>query len=177
MKARSVIVIIATLLMGFVLGMLTSAQIRYHKLKPVRFFFTEERFREAIYSAINPDDNQKEKLEVVIRKYSRLSREMQNNYRKALEDFTEDLWKEISPILTSEQKEKLEEMDRKRQEITRQWRGRPPGDSLRGDDDPRHRMRFQGDSLRMRPQGDSLRPRQQGEAFRSRPVDETARAG
>lgn len=168
MKLRSVIIIIATLLLGFVMGMLTSAQIRYHKLKPVRIFFTEDRFREAIYSTINPDEDQKEKLEVVIKKYSRISREMQINYRKALEDFSSDLWKEMSPLLTSEQKEKLEEMERKRQDFSRQWRGRPPGDSLRGDEDGRHRIRPPGDTTRIMPQG---------EAFRIRPAADTARVG
>jgi Spy/CpxP family protein refolding chaperone len=157
MKLRSVIIIIATLLLGFVMGMLTSAQIRYHKLKPVRLFFSEERFREGIYSTINPDDDQKEKLEVVIRKYSRLSRDIQMNYRKTLEDFTSDLWNEMQPLLTAEQKDKLEDMERKRQELSRQWKGRPPGDSLRGDDEKRSKMRLPGDSARMRPPEDSLR--------------------
>ena len=158
MKLRSVIIIIATLLLGFVMGMLTSAQIRYHKLKPVRVYFSDDRFRDAIYNTINPDEDQKEKLEVVIRKYSRLSRDIQMNYRKTLEDFTSDLWKEMLPLLTAEQKDKLEEMERKRQDFSRQWKGRPPGDSTR--------MRPPGDSLRMRPQGDS---------FRMRPVADTAR--
>ena len=162
MKLRSVIIIVATLFLGFVMGMLTSSQIRYHKLKPVRLFFSEERFREAIYGTINPDEYQKEKLEVVIRKYSRLSREIQMNYRKTLEDFTSDLWKEMLPLLTSEQKEKMEEMERKRQELSRQWRSRPPGDSLRGDEEQRHRMRSPGDTSRMRYTGDSLRMRPQG---------------
>jgi len=174
MKIRSVLIIGATLVIGFMLGMLASAQIRYHKLKPVRFYFSEDRFREAIYSTINPDEDQKEKLEAVIRKYSRLSRDIQNNYRKTLEDFASDLWKEMQPLLTAEQKDKLEEMERKRQELSRQWRGRSPGDSLRGDDEQRHRMRSPGDTARMRPHGDSLRMRPQGDSFRMRPVTDTA---
>jgi hypothetical protein len=44
MKAKPVIVVIVTLVIGFLLGMLTSAQIRYHKLKPVRVYFSEEAF-------------------------------------------------------------------------------------------------------------------------------------
>ena len=39
MKARPIIIVVITLIIGFVLGMLTSAQIRYHRLKPVRVFF------------------------------------------------------------------------------------------------------------------------------------------
>ncbi len=157
MKARSVIIIIATLLLGFVMGMLTSAQIRYHKLKPVRLFFSEDRFREAIYNTINPDENQKEKLEVVIKKYARLSRDIQLNYRKELEDFSSDLWKEMQPLLTPEQRDKFEEMERRRQDFSKQWRGRPPGDSVRKGDDQHRRMKSPGDSLQLQQHRDSLR--------------------
>ena len=59
MKIKPVFLILATLIIGFVLGMLTSAQIRYHKLNPVRVFFSEERFREGFYRTIQPDEQQK----------------------------------------------------------------------------------------------------------------------
>ena len=39
MKVKPILVIVITLIIGFVLGMLTSAQIRYNKLKPVRLYF------------------------------------------------------------------------------------------------------------------------------------------
>ena len=46
------------------LGMLTSAQIRFHKLKPVRVYFSEERFREGFYRTIQPDEQQKAKIDI-----------------------------------------------------------------------------------------------------------------
>ena len=61
MKAKPVILVIVILIIGFVLGMLTSAQIRIHKLKPVRVFFSEERFRDGFYQTIQPDEKQKAK--------------------------------------------------------------------------------------------------------------------
>lgn len=166
MNKRSIVIIIATLILGFILGMLTSAQIRYHKLKPVRVFFSEDRFREMIYTIVSPDDVQKEKLEVVIRKYAKRNRDIQINFRKELEDFMSDLWKEMSPLLTDEQKEKLEEMERKRLDFTRQGRGRSSGDSLNRDDDFKHRMRSPGDSIRMRFQGDSFKTRYPADSLR-----------
>ena len=62
MKAKPIIIIIITLIIGFVMGMLTSAQIRYHRLKPVRVFFSEERFRNGFFEVIQPDEKQKEKI-------------------------------------------------------------------------------------------------------------------
>ena len=66
MKARSIIIIVATLILGFILGMLTSAEIRHQKLKPMSFFLSQERFRDGVFSVINPDEDQKEKLEELI---------------------------------------------------------------------------------------------------------------
>ncbi len=48
MKAKPIIFIILTLIIGFILGMLTSAQIRYHKLRPVRVYFSEGPFQGGI---------------------------------------------------------------------------------------------------------------------------------
>ncbi|MDX9928317.1 MAG: hypothetical protein RBS37_00515 [Bacteroidales bacterium] len=167
MKFRSISVIVATLVLGFVLGMLTSAQIRYHKLKPVRAFFSEERFRQTIYHDINPDEQQKEKLDVVMRKYARINREIQTNYRKELDDYVSDFWHELSPLLTDEQRDKLEEMERKRMEFFMSARGKYQGDSIRGDEF-RPRMRPPGDSSFMRFPGDTLRGRMPGDSMRTR---------
>ncbi len=154
MKTRSVIILIATLLLGFILGMLTSAQIRYHKLKPIRVFFSEERFREGIYSVINPDESQIVKLDEIIKKYSRRNRDIQTNFRRELDNFTKDLWNEMDPVLTRDQVERLQEMERKRFDFNRQGKGRPPGDTLRGGDDFRPNMRHQADSSWLRQPGD-----------------------
>ena len=73
MKTKSILVILVTLIIGFILGMLTSAQIRYHRLKPVRVFFSEERFREGFYKTIQPDEQQKAKIDQVLDKYAKLT--------------------------------------------------------------------------------------------------------
>jgi hypothetical protein len=153
MKARSVIIVIVTLFLGFILGMLTSAQIRYHKLKPVRVFFSEERFREGIYSVINPDTIQIARLEDIIKKYSRRNRDIQLKFRKELDTFMKDLWSEMEPVLTPDQVEKLKEMEKKRFDFNRGGRGKHPDDESRRDDDS-SRMRQSGDSSRMRPSHD-----------------------
>ena len=78
MKAKPIIVVVVTLLIGFVLGMLTSAQIRYHKLKPVRVYFSEERFRDGFYRTIQPDDQQKTKIDQVLDKYAKINSELRS---------------------------------------------------------------------------------------------------
>ncbi|HEY5471392.1 MAG TPA: hypothetical protein VIK07_12795 [Bacteroidales bacterium] len=131
MKAKPIIVVVVTLIIGFVLGMLTSAQIRYHKLKPVSVYFSEERFRDGFYRAIEPDDQQKAKIDVVLDKYALLNSELQNNFRKQLDANMIDFRKELDLNLTKEQLARLKDMDDKRQEMIRGNRKNHDRDSSR----------------------------------------------
>lgn len=135
MKTRPILIIVITLIIGFVLGMLTSAQIRYHKLKPVRVYFSEDRFREGFYQAIQPDEQQKAKIDLVLDKYARINSELQNNFRKKLEANMKDFRKELDSNLTKEQIARLKQMDERRQEMIRHNRRFHENDTLedRGD--------------------------------------------
>jgi hypothetical protein len=140
MKAKPIILVIVTLIIGFVLGMLTSAQIRYHKLKPVSVFFSEGRFRDGIYKTIEPDEQQKVKIDLVLNKYAKTNSELQNNFRKSFDENMKEFRIELESILTNEQLTKLKEMDERRQEMFRQnWRNRE-GDSIPDRNDRRRGM-------------------------------------
>jgi hypothetical protein len=129
MKAKPIIVIVLTLVIGFILGMLTSAQIRYHKLKPVSVFFSEERFRDGFYRAIQPDDQQKAKIDLILDKYARINSDLQSNFRNELNASMDDFRKELDSNLTKEQLARLKDMDDRRQQMTRQNRYEHPGDT------------------------------------------------
>lgn len=142
MKSKLVIIIIGTLVIGFILGMLTSAQIRYQKLKPMRVYFSEERFRKGFYDVIQPDDKQKEEIEKILDKYARINHDLQNDFRKQLDANVKALRKEIDSKLTREQVARLKELDEKREEMIRQGRINRANDSIRRRynrrDDDRH---------------------------------------
>jgi hypothetical protein len=157
MKTRSIIVILATLIIGFIIGMLTSAQIRYHRLSPVRLYFSEERFREGFYKAIQPDDQQKAKIDLVLDKYARINSELQNNFRRDLDATMKEFRKELDQNLTKDQIARMKDLDERRQKMVRQFRGSHEGDSLSyrsqrhrfqdGGMSPReHQMRMEHDS-------------------------------
>ena len=130
MKIKSIIVIVLTLVIGFVLGMLTSAQMRYHRLKPVRMYFSEERFREGFYSAIQPDGQQKAKIDLILDKYAKINSELQNNFRKELDASMKDFRKELDSNLTKDQVSRLKDMDDRRQEMIRQNRMNRGNDTI-----------------------------------------------
>lgn len=130
MKAKPIIFIIATLLIGFVLGMLTSAQLRIQKLKPVRVFFSEERFREGFYKIIQPDEQQKVVIEEVLDKYAREMADLQTDFRKNFDARMKAFRKELDSKLTKEQIARLKEMDEKREEMIREARRNRQNDSI-----------------------------------------------
>jgi hypothetical protein len=110
--------------------MLTSAQIRYHKLKPVRVYFSEGRFREGFYETIQPDEEQKAKIDIVLNKYAKINSDMQADFRKNLDTNMKAFRKELDSHLTKEQLARLKEMDERRQEITRQSRRNRDNDTI-----------------------------------------------
>ncbi|HOP00049.1 MAG TPA: hypothetical protein PLV06_04530 [Bacteroidales bacterium] len=122
MKVKSILLIVLTLLIGFVLGMLTSAQIRLNKLKPVRLYFSEERFREGFYKIIEPDEKQKVEIEKILNKYAKENTSLQTDFRKQLDVNIKAFRKELDSKLTKEQLARLKEFDEKRQDIIRQGR-------------------------------------------------------
>jgi hypothetical protein len=163
MKAKPIIIIIITLIIGFVMGMLTSAQIRYHRLKPVRVFFSEERFRNGFYEVIQPDEKQKEKIDHLLSKYAVKNSEIQNDFRKKLDTTMKEFWTELEPSLSKDQISRLKEMDQKRAEMIRANR-RNQRDSLNFRENRRMPMPPDGrppfhdrDSIRMKINGDTER--------------------
>lgn len=131
MKTKLIILVILTLILGFVIGMLTSAQLRFRKLEPVRTYFSVERFSEGFYKIIEPDDEQKAKIEQILKKYSKINGELQLRIRKEIDTNFKAMRKELDSILTREQLEKLKAMDKRRQEMMRHYKYEGRKDSTR----------------------------------------------
>ena len=131
MKTRTILLGIITLVIGFVIGMLTSAQLRLNRLKPVRMYFSEERFREGFYKTIQPDEEQKAKIDLILDKYARLNSETQGKFRKELDANVKAMRKELDSNLTKEQLARLKEMDERRQEMMKLERERRENDTTR----------------------------------------------
>ena len=138
MKAKPIILVLVTLIIGFILGMLTSAQIRYHRLKPVRVYFSEERFRDGFYKTIEPDAQQKAKIDLILDKYAKINSELQNNFRKDLDASMKEFRKELDSNLTKDQLARLKDMDERRQQMTRQNRRNHENDTLDNGPGRRH---------------------------------------
>lgn len=141
MKTKPVLLAIITLIIGFVLGMLTSAQLRFHRLKPMRVYFSEERFREGFYKAIQPDEKQKEKIDGILDKYSIINSDTRSEFRKELDSNLKSLRKELDLVLTKEQIARIREMEEKRQKMMKDERERHKNDTINPSGPFRHQGR------------------------------------
>jgi hypothetical protein len=138
MKAKPIILVIVTLIIGFILGMLTSAQIRYHKLKPVKVYFSEERFREGFYRAIQPDEQQKAKIDLILDKFAKINSDLQDKFHKDLDASMKEFRKELDSNLTKDQSLRLKDMDDRRKEMIKQYHKNHENDSLKFRNEWRH---------------------------------------
>jgi hypothetical protein len=138
MKVKTILFVIGILLIGFVIGMLTSGQIRNQKLKPVRSFFSADRFREGMYDIIQPTEEQKVEIDQILDKYEKLNQELQTDFRREFETNMRAFRKEVDSKLTQDQLARIKAMDEKRQEMIREGRRGRQNDSINRGHDRRH---------------------------------------
>jgi len=140
MKLRITLLIILTLLLGFVIGILTSAQLRHKRMRPVRIYASEHYFKEHLYKVAEPDSAQKVELDAIIEQYGEKVNEINTAFRKDFEALMDSQWDDIKPVLDKKQIEKLEEFERNRRERMKEFRQR----GRSGDRDYHERDRDRG---------------------------------
>ena len=134
MKTKAILIVIATLLIGFLLGMLTSAQIRHSKLRKMRTSVSGRDFAEMMMEVINPDDQQRIELEQVMKSYEKRTREMQSEFRRDFDSVSTAFKKDIDTLLTPDQLARVREMEsRNREMMEKMNRSRREGHPYRGD--------------------------------------------
>ena len=128
-KLKITLVLTATLLIGFALGMLTSAQIRNAHIKKYQSFSSTDRFVYWTIHLIDPTPAQKEKILPVIRKFASENNELRQRYRDDFFSLMKDFKKELYPFLTPEQIRRLESFhhDRTGRKGTRPSQGKGSG--------------------------------------------------
>lgn len=132
MKTKAILIIVFTLVIGFILGMLTSAQIRHSRMKEMRTFFSGKDYGEMMLNVIHPDEMQKAKLEEVMGRYYKTTRNMQSDFRTDFDSVTSGFKKEIDTLLTPVQLEKVRELEARNREMMKKMRKEPGEDHRSG---------------------------------------------
>jgi gas vesicle protein len=119
-KIKSGICLLTTLLIGFVIGYLTSTQVKESRVRELRTFGSAEGFKFMMEHMLELDDEQKDAIKPVVDKYAKENFELMKNFRGEFSELMKEFHKELTPHLTPEQIERLNEFG----ERGREMRGR-----------------------------------------------------
>lgn len=125
-KIKSGIFLLTTLLIGFVIGFLTSTQVKESRIRELRSFGSAEGFKFMMEHMLELDDEQKDVIRPVVDKYAKKNFELMKNFRGEFSVLMKEFHKELTPHLTPEQIERLNKFG----ERGREMKGR--GESPRG---------------------------------------------
>lgn len=125
MKTKAIIVLVLTLIIGFILGMLTSAQIRHSRMKEMRTYVSGKDYAEVMMNVIQPDEAQKAKLEEVMGRLYKTTRNMSSDFRTEFDSVTASFKKEIDTLLTPEQLERVREHELRNKKMMQEMRKEP----------------------------------------------------
>jgi len=140
-KIKSGILLLTILLIGFVIGFLTSNQVKESRIRELRTFGSAEGFKYMMEHMLELDDKQKDAIKPVVDNYAKKNFELMKNFRGEFSVLMKEFHKELTPHLTPEQIKRLNEFGergremRKKGEYSRRGKGRhdrrPGNDSNR----------------------------------------------
>ena len=129
MKTKSILIITATLLIGFVLGFLTNGQLTRQRISKFVDRGGYEGFKIRAMDIIKPDQSQIHNIEPILDKYAQKVQESIAESKYEMKNIHDEMIEELEPFLNEEQIQRLEFVHRK---FERAW------DRQRG---PRHHNR------------------------------------
>ncbi|MCD6565148.1 MAG: hypothetical protein J7K53_04315 [Bacteroidales bacterium] len=129
-KIKSGIFLLTTLLIGFVIGYLTSTQVKENRIRELRTFGSAEGFKFMMEHMLELDDKQKDAIMPVVDEYAKKNFELMKNFRGEFSVLMKEFHKELTPYLTPEQIERLNEFGKRGREI--RGRGESPRHGRRG---------------------------------------------
>lgn len=107
-KTKSMFALFFVLIIGFVLGALSSGAVRHQKGERITRMSPEEQFSEVMEKIIQPTETQKAAISQILKRKSERIASIQQQRSKEFFAVFDSFRKEMDAILTSQQKEKLE---------------------------------------------------------------------
>lgn len=114
MKVKTTIVIIITLIFGIVLGALINRTFTHRRIRRAFDAVNPNRFTMILEQAIDPTEEQENQIREILQNHAKQVEELRKKAMEGMETSLQALKKELDSVLTPEQKERLEEMMKKR---------------------------------------------------------------
>jgi hypothetical protein len=143
MKTKPVLIIIATLFIGFVIGFITNGQITKTKIDKFVKSGTHEGFKGMYYRVLQPDEEQMKSIDPILDKYGELIHENVTTMQKSMKELHQKMVTEIEPYLNEDQKLRLEESIKRFERSEKMRRGKrgPPSHGAPGHSKQRDRFK------------------------------------
>lgn len=107
-KLKMTFVIIATLALGIIIGAMLNRALVEKRIRNILSKRAPDVFVPFIEESINPDPTQSEEIRKILKKHAKRIDEIHTNSRIELQSAFESLREELDPLLTPEQKKRLE---------------------------------------------------------------------
>ena len=102
-KIKPKLILIATVLIGFVLGFLVSGQLTKREMNELMRWGTTEGFKEIVIETIEPKPEQESEVNLIGDKYANFNGELHNKWKKEHGELMRALTVELNTVLTPEQ--------------------------------------------------------------------------
>jgi Spy/CpxP family protein refolding chaperone len=126
MKAKTALIITATLIIGIIFGALISRAYLHHRIRRAFVMVNPNRFMPVFEHIISPSPEQREQIRKIIRKHALEVQEIRDGFDARMSSSFESLQKELDSVLTPEQKARLEKRMKERRPWMRRQRPRLP---------------------------------------------------
>ncbi len=118
MKSKSILILIATLIVGFAIGFMTNSQLTKRRIQSFVKMGTSAGFKERLYRVIKPDDLQLVEIDPILEKYAEKIHQSVIESREEMKNINDKMVEELAPFLNDEQ---LERMKKAHERIGRGW--------------------------------------------------------
>ena len=127
MKTKSIIIIVATLIIGFVTGFLVNGQLTKGRIQNFVKQGTHEGFKLHFIEIIRPDEAQKVAIDPILDEYAVKINETLSNFREEMKSTHDEMIKKMEPYLTGDQIERLKDAIERFERRERMGPGPGPG--------------------------------------------------
>lgn len=139
MRKKIIILSCFIFVVAFFLGIFTTAQIRNHKIRQVKPYFSEREYVRHISRMVDLSEEQKETFGSIADKYIKENGKLTRDYFKVFGDNMKKFESEIDSRLTEEQKDRIKKIEEERRQMFEDFMEKRKNDSVEWENEHRYR--------------------------------------
>jgi hypothetical protein len=129
-RSQTTLIVVATLVIGILIGTFLAGPVLHRQLRPPFRGRHPEGFVFAVEMLIDPAPDQADAVHRILTEHAERFSDISSEYHSEISAVMDSLRKELDPVLTDEQKERLDRRHEHLDKIRRHMKGRrPPKDN------------------------------------------------